>query len=159
MLGSNSTGITLIYNNSFTVSVIMSYSASPPDFTISDNKPDDPATIPFILLIYCLTRYLKQGISHCLFLRKNIPISCKRSKLIMLTFSSYLLMFVTICQRTIIIPYALPTNDLLISFDHPLYSLKHITFLIIPQHIVSKAIPFWFTFDLVNSPLSSLFCF
>ena len=61
--------------------------------------------------------------------RKTIPIIHKFcvQKLLMVTFPSYFFIFITDFQFTIIISYALLTNNSLISFDHPLCNLKHIT--------------------------------
>ena len=55
--------------------------------------------------------------------------------------------------------YTLLINNTLISFDHPLGNLKHITFLTNPLYNVSKSFQFCFAFDLVNSGPSFYICF
>ena len=55
------------------------------------------------------------------------------------------------CQYTFIISYVLLSNNILISFDRSLCSLKHITFLIILLCSISKSSHFCFFFGLVNS--------
>ena len=62
----------------------------------------------------------------------------------MITFPSSFIFFITCWQYSITISYAMLTNNILISFDHPLCNLKHIAFLIIPLHNVSKSFPLCF---------------
>ena len=54
--------------------------------------------------------------------------------------------------------YALLADNILISFIQPFCSLKHITFVIIPQQNVSKSFSFFCIFGLVNSPSSLFLC-
>ena len=82
----------------------------------------------------------------CISLRQTIPVPCKHcvQKLLMITFPSSFIFFITCWQYSITISYAMLTNNILISFDHPLCNLKHIAFLIIPLHNVSKSFPLCF---------------
>ena len=68
-----------------------------------------------------------------------------------LAFSSYFLTFITDFKHTIIISYALLTNNTLINLNHPLWNLKPVTFFIISLQNASKSFPFCFRIDLVNS--------
>ena len=79
------------------------------------------------------------------------------SKLLIITFPSYFLVVTTDCQHSNIISYELLTNNILISFGHPLRNLKHITPLFIPPRSIYKSFPFCFILDLINSPQA--FCF
>ena len=47
----------------------------------------------------------------------------------------------------------------LISFDHPLSSLKPILSLMMPSHNISKSVIFSFIFGLVNSLRNTIICF
>ena len=78
-------------------------------------------------------------ITNCICLRQTIPIPCKRfvQKLLMITFPSYFLILITDSLYTIM-SYELLTNNMLITFDHSLCNLKHITFLIITWQNISN---------------------
>ena len=80
-------------------------------------------------------------------LKQTIHIPCKLfvQKFFMITLPSYFLLFVTDCLYNII-SIELLISNILISFDHSLCNLKHITFLFIPPYNISKSFPFCFTF-------------
>ena len=63
---------------------------------------------------------------------------------------SYFLIFIYYCQHIIIISYALITNNILMSSEHPLNNLTHFTFLISLTNIC-KYISLCFTFGLIDS--------
>ena len=90
--------------------------------------------------------------ANCIYLKQNILVPCKIciQKLLMITFPGNFLIFICDCRHTIIISYALLTNNTLTSFDHTICNHKRITFLIICLHSVSMSLPFYFTFGLVN---------
>ena len=112
------------------MSVIISTPASLAVFTISDTTPDSPAAFPFLLSYLFVFVYWTRHAGNCICLGQTIPVSCKLcvQKLLMITFPSSFLFFIIYWQYTII-SYAMVTNNILISFDHPPWNLKHITLL------------------------------
>ena len=88
-------------------------------------------------LSYRVFVYWARYAGNCICLGETIPVPCKLcvQKLFMINFpSSFLFSSIKI----------LLTNNILISFDHPLCNLKHIAFLIIPLNDTFKSFPFWF---------------
>ena len=85
-------------------------------------------------LSYRVFVYWARYAGNCICLGETIPVPCKLcvQKLFMINFpSSFLFSSIKI----------LLTNNILISFDHPLCNLKHIAFLIIPLHNIFKSFP------------------
>ena len=82
--------------------------------------------------LYCLPDIKIAWINPC--------VSTMHSKASQNNFSNFLT-FLTDCQHSIINSNALLPN-ILINFNHSLYNLKHVTFLIIPLHKVSKSFLF-----------------
>ena len=113
--------------------------SSPALFTISDTKPDGcpAAFLFFILLIDFLI----------------ISFSIRLGKLLTVFTSVYLrrfyayhmqtlfLIFITICQYTIIFFYTWLNNNVMLSFAHSFCILKHIAFLVIFTHDISEFFP------------------
>ena len=138
--------------------------SSPTAFIISGTTLDGLAGFPFFIILtgsLTMSLSIKRGTPLTICLRQSISIPGKlcAQKLPKLTFPRYFLIFITDCQYTILctISYEQLTNNIFISFNHPLCNLKHITILINSPHNVSKPFPFYFTFGLANSlPSSSL---
>ena len=85
-------------------------------------------------LSYHVFVYWARYAGNCICLGETIPVPCKLcvQKLFMINFpSSFLFSSIKI----------LLTNNILISFDHPLCNLKHIAFLIFPLHNIFKSFP------------------
>ena len=106
--------------------------ASPGDITIFDTDPDGPvASALFILMIHSSTMSLRTeqwGLMTVSSSGKQLLCKLCVQKLLMKTFKNHLLIFIIYYKHTIIIPYTPFTNNILISFDHPLYNFKHLTF-------------------------------
>ena len=138
------------WNNAFywfARSMIMSTPAYPAAFTISDTTSDGPtAFLFFILLIESLTMQLSitLGMPLTLSAWNKLFQSHANSKVSHDSFSKLFSIFIIECKYTIIISHALITNNIVISFDHPLCNFKHVTFLM-DDHSVSISFPFCFT--------------
>ena len=131
--------IIVVYYN--LIYYILSTPASPAFFTISDTTADSSAAFPFFYLTdwisYCVFVYWARYTGNCICLGQTIPVPCKLcvEKLFMIVFqSSFLFSSIKI----------LLSNNILISFDHPLCNLKHIAFVIISLYNVFKSFPFCF---------------
>ena len=104
-------------------------------------------------LFYPVFVYWARYAGNCICVGQTIPVPCKLcvQKLFMINFpSSFLFSSIKI----------LLTNNILISFDHPLCNLKHIAFLIIPLHNIFKSFPFCFlhlAWKTVSLPLRAYF--
>ena len=90
-------------------------------------------------LSYRVFVYWARYAGNFICLGQTIPVPCKLcvQKLFMINFPSSFLFFSSSIK-------ILLTNNILISFDHPLCNLKHIAFLIIPLHNIFKSFPFCF---------------
>ena len=116
-------------------------SVSPLLFTISDTNLNGPVAISFfILLNKSLTIFLS-----CTNFRHPTPtlafIYPKRFPCSKASHNGFLKLFfnaATHCQHTIIIPYTMFPSNNLISFEHHLYNLNHLSFLTVSPTNICK---------------------
>ena len=104
-----------------------------------DMKRNCLSSISTSCLIHLLSLHSSVNMSlstNCICIRQTIPIPSKVyiKKLLMITFPSSFLIFITYCQNARIISCVLFTNNILINFDHTLWNLKHIIFLIVSTY-------------------------
>ena len=129
MLSSHFVGIT-----SFIICIIrlvlVSTLVSLANFNISDMTPNGPAAFLFFML-------LNLSESDYSYTKQTLYSKASHDNF------SELISYLHHCRSTII-SYALPTNNILISFDHALWNLANITFLIISPYNASKYFPLCF---------------
>ena len=112
-------------------------------------------------LLNPLSANLTKMVKHTQTIRRQKPTNCLNvfDHLVGLALRGLTIEIFTIKLRVKQIIAIFTRVTFLISFDHPLCSLKPILSLMMPPHNISKSVIFSFTFGLVNSLRNTIICF